>query len=273
MTIINAILLAIVEGLTEFIPVSSTGHLILVEQLLPVTDDPTSPFRFAYIVIIQLPAILAVVVYLWPVIWPGSHDETHRTNTMNLWFNIAVATVPAVVLGLMFSDVIERHLLHKVPVALALIVGGAILIAVERFHLPERYKEIYDFQFSTAVYIGMIQCLAMFPGTSRSAATIIGARALGASRPAAAEFSFLLAIPTMLGATLLTIVKSGLAFSPMEWLTLGIGSVVSFATAYLSVAFLMRWLRRHDFTAFGYYRIVLGVLVLAAYLTFDVILK
>ena len=269
MLYINAILLSIVEGLTEFLPISSTGHLILVESFLRLSDDPESTFPFAFMVIVQLPAILAVVVYFWKRLWPFAGDEAHREATILLWFNIVVAVIPAIVLGLMFNDVIEEKLAHEIPVAVALLVGGIILIAIERRSLPVRLPSVHDIKFRTAFLIGVIQCLAMFPGTSRSAATIIGAMLLGASRVAAAEFSFFLAIPTMLGATLLTVIKSGLSFTGPQWAAIVLGSIVSFATAYAAVAFLMRYIQRHDFKAFGYYRIVLAVLVIVFYYAFQ----
>lgn len=265
---VNAILLGIVEGFTEFLPISSTGHLILVESLLPLSSDPESVFPFSFAVIIQLPAILAVVVYFWATLWPFAGDAAHREATILLWFNIAVAVVPAVVLGLMFNDIIEEKLSHAVPVAIALLVGGIVLIAIERHRFPVRFPSVHDIKFQTAILIGLFQCLAMFPGTSRSAATIIGAMLIGASRAAAAEFSFFLAIPTMFGATMLTILKNGLSFTGAQWVAILLGSVVSFVTAYASIAFLMHYIRQHDFKLFGYYRIVLAGLVLISYYVF-----
>ncbi len=268
MLYINAFLLSIVEGFTEFLPISSTGHLIIVESFLRLSDDPNSTFPFSFMVIIQLPAILAVVVYFWHKLWPFTGDASHRQMTVLLWFNIVVAVIPAVVLGLMFNDIIEEYLAHEIPVAIALFVGGVILIAIERRHLPMRFETVYDITIMTAFAIGFFQCLAMLPGTSRSAATIIGAMLLGASRPAAAEFSFFLAIPTMFGATVLTIAKSGLSFTGPQWAAIALGSVVSFVTAYAAVAFLMRYIQRNDFKAFGYYRIALAVLVVISYYAF-----
>ncbi|GMU91481.1 MAG: undecaprenyl-diphosphatase [Candidatus Hydrogenedentota bacterium] len=265
MVYLNAIILAIVEGLTEFLPVSSTGHLILVEDYLPVSANPASKLSFSFIVLIQLPAIMAVALYFRKKLWPFGGDEPHRVKTINLWFNIAVAVVPAVVLGLMFDEVIESALFWNVPVAIALVAGGIILIAIESRRHSIRFESVHELGFMTALYIGFFQCLAMIPGTSRSAATIIGAMLLGASRTAAAEFSFFLAIPTMFGASLLTVFKSGFAFTAQEWAVIGLGSIVSFATAYLSVAFLMRYIQRHDFKAFGWYRIALGAAVLIAH--------
>jgi undecaprenyl-diphosphatase len=265
---INAILLSIVEGFTEFLPVSSTGHLILVESLFSLGEEHSTRFRESFIIIIQLPAILAVVVYFWDRLWPFGSDDAHREKTILLWFNIVVAVIPAIILGLMFNDLIEEHLFFKIPVAMALLVGGVLLILIERHRLPVRIPSVHDIKYRTALAIGLIQCLAMIPGTSRSAATIIGAMLLGCSRAASAEFSFFLAIPTMLGATFLMVVKNGLSFTGPQWIAIGIGSFVSFATAYAAVAFLMRYIQRHDFKVFGYYRIVLAVLVFISYYAF-----
>jgi len=263
---INAIVLAVVEGLTEFLPISSTGHMILVMNYFPLSATPDSAFPDAFIVMIQLPAIAAVAVYFWRKLWPFSGDEAHQSKTLSLWFNICAAVIPAVVMGLLFDDLIEHYLFAPIPVAIALVVGGIILILLERLKHQTRFETVHDVPFAVSMGIGLFQCLAMVPGTSRSAATIIGAMILGTSRAAAAEFSFFLAIPTMLGACVYTIAKSGLIFTSEQWALVAIGSVVSFATAYVAVAFLMRYIQRHDFTAFGIYRIVLGGIVLLAYL-------
>lgn len=258
---LKAVLLAIVEGITEFLPVSSTGHLILVDEWVSLSPD--RDFSNAFMVMIQLPAILSVVVFFWKDLWPSSRDRAVVSAKLVLWAKIALACVPAAVLGLLFDDVIEAHLLRPLPVAGALVVGGVILIFVDHGKRTHRFETIADITFPLAVFIGMFQCLAMIPGTSRSAATIIGAMVLGASRVAAAEFSFFLAIPTMLGATLLTTAKHGLAFTPQQWGVIAVGSAVSFAVAYGVIAGLMSYIRKHDFRVFGYYRIALGLLVIA----------
>lgn len=260
MVFLKAVLLGIVEGLTEFLPISSTGHLILVESYfeLGLSDGFTTTFQVA----IQLPAILAVVFYFWPRLNPWPRNAERRTRNWRLYPKIVVAVLPAVVLGLLFDDFIEAHLMRPLPVAIALFVGGLVLILIERGRREARVESLEDLGYLTALAIGFFQCLAMLPGTSRSAATIIGAMLLGASRPVAAEFSFFLAIPTMLGATTLTLAKRGANFTSLEWTVLAIGSVVSFAVAYASIAFLMRYIQRHDFRLFGYYRIVLAAIVL-----------
>ena len=260
MEYLKAILLAVVEGITEFLPISSTGHLILVNEYVGLNHG--SEFTHTFIVAIQLPAILSVVLYFWRDLWPFQGDTAHRKAATLQWAKICVAFAPAVVFGLLFHDAIEGALSTPTPIAVALIVGGVALIAVERMHLPVRAETVMDIGFRTALFIGLFQCLALIPGTSRSAATIIGAMVLGASRPAAAEFSFFLAIPTMVAATGYTLLKSGASFTGAEWALLGVGSAVSFVVAYGVIAFLMTYIRNHDFKVFGYYRVVLGLVVL-----------
>lgn len=260
MPFLKALLFAVVEGITEFLPISSTGHMIIVDEYVRLTSDKA--FNDAFIVIIQLPAILSVVVYFWPTLWPFGKGREEQAKIIQLWSKIVVAFLPAAVLGFLFDDMIEAVLFNPFTVCIALIVGGIVLIAIERRRLPVRVDDPGQMGYGKAVAIGFFQCLAMIPGTSRSAATIIGAMLLGASRPVAAEFSFFLAIPTMLGATTLKILKNGLAFTGEQWMLLAVGSVVSFAVAYAVVAFLMSYVKKHDFKVFGYYRIVLGALVI-----------
>jgi len=220
-------------------------------------------FADAFMVVVQLPAIMAVVVYFWKDIWPfvGKRDET--VARLWLWSKILLAFLPAAVFGKLFADVIEQKLFNPVTVALALLVGGVLLIVLERRRTRDHFVTARTITTGAAILIGLFQCIAMVPGTSRSAATIIGAMALGASRVAAAEFSFFLAIPTMVGATGYKLLKHGLQFSIEEWLVLGVGSVVAFAVAYASIAGLMTYIRRNNFKPFGYYRIALGLIVLA----------
>lgn len=259
---LTAALLAVVEGITEFLPVSSTGHLILVGEYLQLQGED---FARAFDVIIQLPAILAVVVYFWAELWPFGSGRDHRATWL-LWCKIAVACLPAAVLGALFADAIEELLESTLVVAVALFVGGVILLVVERGKREPRVADMRHLGFGTAFLIGCFQCIAMIPGTSRSAATIIGAMLLGASRAAAAEFSFLLAIPTMAGATALTMLRHGVAFTPAQWSVLAVGSLVSFLVAYSVIHFLMGYIRKHDFRIFGYYRIALGGVLLLVFL-------
>ncbi len=259
---LKAVLLAIVEGATEFLPVSSTGHLIIVDAFVRLTADEA--FNDAFMVIIQLPAIMAVVAYFWKDLWPFSHAGDQRRATFALWTKILMAVIPALIFGALFDEYLEAHLFAPVPVAIALIVGGVILIALERIPRTAAYEHAGDIPLRTAALIGIIQCLAMIPGTSRSAASIIGAMTLGAGRRAAAEFSFFLAVPTMIAASGYKIFTQGLEFSGEQWALLAVGSAVSFAVAYAVIVAFMGYVRRHSFESFGYYRIALGAFVLLA---------
>lgn len=261
MVYLKAVVLAIVEGATEFLPISSTGHLTLVEVFLRLTDD--AAFNHAFIVLIQFPAILAVVVYFWPDLWPFSEEAEKRRAIFGMWGKIAVATFPAVALGPLAGDYMERYLLRPVPIGAALLLGGVALIVVERLRGAPRVMSVAELRLRTALFIGLFQCAALAPGTSRSGATIVGALLLGLARPAAAEFSFFLAIPTMAGAALYTLYRNGLQFTAEQWSVLGVGSAASFAVSYLVVAWLMTYIRRHDFVVFGYYRIALALVVFA----------
>jgi len=257
---LKSVFLAVIEGVTEFLPISSTGHLKLAEEFVDLGHGPE--FAHAFIVIIQLPAILSIVFYFWRDLWPFGGDREKRDAIILQWFKIAVAFLPAAVLGPLLNDAIEGVLSGTYVIAAALIIGGMLLIVLERMHMTVRHETVRDIGFRVALGIGAFQCLAMIPGTSRSAATIIGAMMLGASRGAAAEFSFFLAIPTMIGATAYTVLKSGANFTGSQWGLIATGSVVSFVTAYAVVAFLMNYIRKHDFSAFGWYRIALGVVVI-----------
>lgn len=260
---IKAVIVGIVEGITEFLPISSTGHMILVDEFLKLSSDKT--FTTAFQVIIQLGAIFSVVIYFWKDLWPFSGTPENRNRTWLLWCKVAAAVVPAVVLGLLFDDVIEEHLFNSHVVALSLVIYGIVLILLERVNAQKisfKIESVSAIPFKIAIAIGVFQCLAMIPGTSRSAATIIGAMLLGLSRGAAAEFSFFLAIPTMMGAAALTIVKNGFTFDLQQWLVIAVGFITSFFVAYAVIKFFMNFIRRHDFSVFGYYRIILGVVVL-----------
>ncbi|MEK7794962.1 MAG: undecaprenyl-diphosphate phosphatase [Candidatus Hydrogenedentota bacterium] len=255
-----AALLAVIEGVTEFLPVSSTGHLIIADEFLSLSESES--FNNTFIVVIQLPAILAVVAYFWTSLWPWGAGLAERRKRFGLWSRIVAAFAPAAGLGFLFDDILERYLFAPVPVAIALFVGGLVIILLERRGPRPRIHSLTELTFPIAIGIGLFQCLAMFPGASRSAATIIGAMILGLTRPAAAEFSFFLAIPTMLGATSLKIAKNGLGFTNHEWALIATGAIVSFVVAYAVVAAFMKYIQRRDFAIFGYYRMALAVLVL-----------
>jgi len=273
--IIKAIIFGIVEGITEWLPISSTGHLILVEQFLKF-NEVSPDFWNMFQVVIQFGAILAVVVLYIKKIWPFTTDKEKgikksgplsylNKDIMNLWGKILVACVPAAVIGLLFDEVFEKLFYNPFCIAIALIVFGVAFIVIEnRKQNKKNKKDTTDkITYKDALIIGCFQLIAaIFPGTSRSGATIIGSLLLGLSRPNAAEFTFYLAIPTMFGASLLKILKFGLSFTGMELTLLLVAMAVSFIVSILVIKFLMSYIKKHDFKAFGYYRIVLGIIVL-----------
>ena len=266
--IVKVVLLSLVEGLTEFIPVSSTGHMIIVEQFLKLSEN--KQFVNAFEIIIQLGAILSVVVYYWTKIWPFSSKllPQKRKEIILMWIKIIIAVLPAVVLGLLFDDVIDEHLFNPMTVSVMLVVYGILLIWLESGKKrKEKFKTIAELPVITALEIGIFQCLAMIPGTSRSAATIIGGVLLGLNRVLATEFSFFLAIPTMLGATLLKIIKIGSGLGSYEWFLIALGFVLSFIFAYGVIKVFMNYIKKHDFKIFGYYRIIVGIIILILFLT------
>ena len=266
--IVKVVLLSLVEGLTEFIPVSSTGHMIIVEQFLKLSEN--KQFVNAFEIIIQLGAILSVVVYYWNKIWPFSSKLLlqKRKEIILMWIKIIIAVLPAVVLGLLFDDVIDEHLFNPMIVSVMLVVYGILLIWLESGKKrKEKFKTIAELPIITAVEIGIFQCLAMVPGTSRSAATIIGGVLLGLNRVLATEFSFFLAIPTMLGATLLKIIKIGSGLGGYEWFLIALGFILSFIFAYGVIKVFMNYIKKHDFKIFGYYRIIVGIIILILFLT------
>ena len=275
--IIKAILFGIVEGITEWLPISSTGHLILVEQFVKF-KEVSSEFWSMFQVVIQLGAILAVVLMYWNKIWPITRNKKKafkstgllsyfNKDIMILWTKILVACVPAAVIGVFFDEVFEALFYNPFCIALALIIFGIAFIIIENFNQKRNNKNLKErnsqISYKDAIIIGVFQLLAaIFPGTSRSGATIIGGLLIGLSRPNAAEFTFYLAIPTMLGASLLKLVKFGLAFTRMELIILLVGIIVSFLVSLFVIKFLMSYIQKHDFKVFGYYRIMLGILVL-----------
>lgn len=276
--LLKAVLLGIVEGITEFLPISSTGHLILVNKLIKAF---TGEFADQFDIVIQLGAIGAVVIYFFKRLWPffPSQPASERRAIWNLWIHVIVAVIPALVIGAAAGDTIKDHLFFPRPVACALIVGGVVLILIERTKRTVRFETVANISYPMAIAIGLIQCLSMIPGTSRSAATIIGAMALGCSRTAAAEFSFFLAIPTLAAASAYSLLKmikpllshatqtAGTSAPPYhithaDLAALGVGFVVSFIVAWAVIAVFMNYIRTRNFTPFGWYRIVLGVTVL-----------
>lgn len=260
--IIKAIVLGMVEGITEFLPISSTGHLILANQWVSFTE----PFTTMFDIVIQLGAILAVVVYFWKRLWPFGKGQSQTQLAIAIWSKMVVGVIPAIVLGASLGSIIEEKLFNPWVVGIALLIGGVILIYVEKKQSNHRFTSIHEIPIKTAFYIGVIQCLSMIPGTSRSAATIIGAMLLGASRTAAVEFSFFLAIPTMAAATGYSLLKHASTMTAAEFVILAAGFVIAFLTALIVIKFFVNYIQRHDLKPFGYYRIVLGSLVLIFFL-------
>ena len=262
MIYLKAVLLAVVEGLTEFLPVSSTGHLILVDAVISLSDDAN--FNVLFMMLIQLPAVLAVVLYFRDDLQPFGVEKSKRAANLRLWSKVLIAFVPAAALGVLVKDYIDARLFAPAPVSLALLVGGIVLVVIERGDRTVTASSVDQIGPRTALGIGLFQCFALIPGTSRSAATIIGAMLLGTSRAAAAEFSFLLAIPTMIGVAVYTIFDKGISITAHQWGVVALGSLVSFGVAYAAVTAFMSYIKRHSFALFGYYRIVLAAVVMAA---------
>jgi len=260
--IIKAIVLGIVEGITEFLPISSTGHLILVNQWINFSPSFTAMFD----VVIQLGAILAVVVYFWPRLWPFGKDQAHRQTTLKIWGKTIIGVIPAIILGALLGKIIEDKLFNPWVVAIMLLLGGVIIIYLEKKHLSVRFNSVHEIPLQAVFLIGLIQCLSMIPGTSRAAATIIGAIILGASRTAAVEFSFFLAIPTMVAAASYSLLKHGAAMTSTELVILMTGFVIAFIVALAVIKFFLNYIKQRDLKPFGYYRIVLGALILIFFL-------
>lgn len=273
--ILKAILFGIVQGVTEWLPISSTGHMILLNEFikLDVSDDFYSVFE----VVIQLGSIIAVVILFWNKIWPfGKKDNKAplaktgigawiKTDIFVLWFHILVSCVPAAVIGLLFDELFEELFYNYWTVAIMLILVGIAFIIIENKNKGKKTKinSVADITYTTALLIGIFQLIAaIFPGTSRSGATIVGALLIGVSRTVAAEYTFYLAIPVMFGASLLKMFKFGLDFTGKEFAILAVGTIVAFVVSLIVIRFLLGYIRKHDFKAFGWYRIVLGIIVL-----------
>lgn len=289
--LLKVILLGIVEGITEWLPISSTGHMILVDEFISLNVTPE--FKEFFLVVIQLGAILAVVVLYWSKLWPFCMKKLSAKTKKELqakpavkraaftfverfcdkekwilWFKILVACLPTIIIALPFNDIIEEKFNNYVVVAIALIVYGILFIVIEDYNKKRTpvCTDLHNLTFKTALIIGAFQVLSVIPGTSRSGSTIIGGILAGVSRTVAAEFTFFLAIPVMFGASLLKLIKFGLAFTSAEIMILVVGCLVSFVVSILAIKFLVGYIKKHDFKAFGWYRIVLGVLVLGYFL-------
>lgn len=270
--IIQSIVFGIVEGITEWLPISSTGHMILLNSIWPM--QVRASFYDMFLVVIQLGAILAVVVIFWHQIWPFSmNKEEHylRKDVWSMWFKVIVACIPAVIVGLKWDDAIEKHFYNYLCVAIMLIIVGVLFILAENHNAHTRpiVRSIDRLTYRAAFVIGLFQLVAaVFPGTSRSGATILGALLIGVDRTTAAEFTFYLAVPVMFGASLLKLFKYGFAFHGNELAVLLVGMVVAFIVSMLIIRFLMNYIKKHDFKVFGWYRIILGVIVLIYFKAF-----
>jgi len=270
--ILKAIFIGIVEGITEWLPISSTGHMILVDEFMKM--NISDEFKEFFLVVIQLGAILAVVVLYFKKLFPfelkkvdGKSKITSNKDTWILWGKVLVACIPAGIIGLLFDDILDKYLYNSITVALMLILYGILFIIVEKRNKGKESKinSLKDITLRTALIIGVFQILALIPGTSRSGATILGAILIGTSREIAAEFTFFLAIPVMAGASLYKLLKfivKGVAMSSTEWGVLAFGTITAFIVSMIAIKFLMRYIKKNDFTAFGWYRIVLGIIVL-----------
>lgn len=269
--ILKSIIFGIVQGVTEWLPISSTGHLILLEAFLPldVFEDVASNTAFwdMYKVVIQFGSILAVLLLYWSKLWPFGKgiSQKKKNSTYRLWIKIIIATIPAMIIGLLLNDWIDEKMSTPVVIAIALIVYGVAFIWLERKEHTYTTTSIRRISYKDALKVGFFQCLALIPGTSRSGSTILGSTILGFDRSTAAEFSFYMAIPVMFGASLLKIVKflvKGVTFTFSSALVLLVGTITAFVVSVIVIRYLMEYIRKHDFQAFGYYRIVLGILVL-----------
>lgn len=269
--ILKTVILGIVEGITEWLPISSTGHLILVDEFVKL--NVSGAFKEMFDVVIQLGAIMAVVVLYFHKLNPLSPKKNRKQKheTMVLWYKVILAVLPAAVIGILFDDAIHDRFFNPVVVAATLIIYGILFIVIENHNERSRRRgmdSLSGLTYRMAFIIGVFQVLSLIPGTSRSGATIVGGILIGCSRTVAAEFSFFLGIPVMFGASLLKILKFGLAFTGTELIVLAIGMIVSFLVSIVSIKFLMGYVKRHDFKVFGVYRIILGILVIGYFMIF-----
>ena len=265
--VLKVIFLGIVEGITEWLPISSTGHMLLVDEFLQM--NVSEAFKDMFFVVIQLGAILAVVILFWEKMWPFQRktptQPAVRWDTIQMWCKVVVACIPGAVVTILFDDYIEAHLHTPTVIAAALILSGVGFILIENWNNTRtpKVQTLAEITYRTAFLIGLFQVLSIIPGTSRSGSTIIGALLIGVSRVAAAEFTFFLAVPVMFGLSLLKLLKFGLVFTTPELVTLVVGSLVAFLVSLVVIKFLMGYIKKHDFKVFGWYRIVLGGVVLA----------
>lgn len=269
--ILKAIFIGIVQGITEWLPVSSTGHMIIADEFVQL--DVSQGCWELFEVITQLGSIIAVVILFFDKLnpWSKNKDEEMKKKTWSLWFKVAVAVIPAAVIGLLLEDWLNDQFYNFIVVSIALVVYGVLFIVIERLNKNKKYKieDVYDIDYVTAIKIGCFQVLSLIPGTSRSGSTILGASTVGVSRTAAAEFSFFLAIPVMLGASALKVFKAfvvdDISLNLTEWMVILTGTLVAFAVSMAVIKFLMNFVRRHSFESFGWYRIGLGMVLIIYY--------
>ncbi|MEG0553470.1 MAG: undecaprenyl-diphosphate phosphatase [Carnobacterium sp.] len=269
--LLKAIFLGVVEGITEWLPISSTGHMNLVEELIQL--DASAAFKEMFFVVIQLGAILAVVLLFFHKLNPFSPKKTstEKKETMSIWYKVIIGVLPAAVLGFLFDDWLNDHLYNYITVAITLIIYGILFIVIENRNKDHKgsIQSFNDLTYKTAFLIGMFQVLSLIPGTSRSGATILGAVIPGSSRYIAAEYSFFLSIPIMFGASALKLLKFGFDFTGMEVAILLTGMIVAFIVSFIAIKFLLGYIKNNDFKAFGWYRIVLGILVIGYFVFFN----
>jgi undecaprenyl-diphosphatase len=262
--LIKVIIIGIVEGITEWLPISSTGHMLLLDEFLQLNMG--EEFKEMFFVVIQLGAILAVVIIFWDKMFPFGFREKPiiKKDIFFIWFKVLVACIPSGIIGLLFDDFLEAYLGTPIVIAAMLILYGVLFIVIEAWNKRRKPKTntLAEISYQTAFMIGVFQVLSLIPGTSRSGATIIGALIIGVFRVAAAEFSFFLAVPTMFGASAFKLLKFGFNFTSSELLTLGFGMVIAFMVSVFAIKFLMGYIKKHDFRVFGWYRIILGIIVL-----------
>ena len=272
--IIKSIILGIIEGITEWLPISSTGHLIIADEFIKLGTD--AEFKEMFNVVIQLGAILAVVVIYWSKMWPFTLNKEKGYNyitkgcgfikkdVMDMWFKVIVAILPAAIIGIPFDDFFETTFHNFIVVSIALIVYGLLFIFIEKKNtgINAKIGSITEISYKTALYIGLFQALSLIPGTSRSGSTILGAIIIGVSRVAAAEFSFYMAVPVMFGASFIKLLKFGLDFTSSELIILIVGMLTAFIVSIFAIKFLIGYIKKRDFTAFGYYRIILGIILI-----------
>lgn len=267
--ILKSVILGIIEGITEWLPISSTGHLIIADEFIKL--NMSESFMEMFNVVIQLGAILAVVVIYFKQMWPFTlkkEDRYIKKDVMSMWFKVIVAILPAAIIGIPFDDLFEEKFHNYIVVSLALIIYGVAFLVIEKRNktLKPKVNSISEISYKTALLIGCFQALSLIPGTSRSGSTILGAILIGVSRVAAAEFSFYMAVPVMFGASFIKLLKFGLSFTTFELLVLLVGMLTAFVVSVIAIKFLMSYIKKRDFTAFGYYRIILGVIVLAYFI-------